>query len=142
MKIALPTGKIVREQNYELDSRDIQNSIQPHLKFFPFLKKMKRFLNVVYEQTSARINVTDMEDLSEVQEAVEIRYVKTFPEIDAIRIQFYDKEKKIDDLDNIPAEYYKKRKEGGLELVIKLLPSPSKGNEVLICRNYSKTWTE
>ena len=87
---------------------------------------MKRFLNVVYEGNKAEIDIKDMERISQVQEAVERRYVKSFPEIDALRIQFYDQEdKQIDDFDDIPEEYYSKRKDGGLELMIKLLPSPA-----------------
>ena len=92
--------------------------------------KMKRFLNVVYKGIHTRIDVTDMEDLSEVQKATELLYVKSFPEIDGLRIQFFDQEDKpIDDFDDIDVKYYNKRKDGGLELVIKLLPSPLQASQ-------------
>ena len=92
--------------------------------------QMKRFLNVVYKGIHTRINVTDMEDFSQLQKATEGLYVKTFPEIDGLRIQFFDQEdKQIDDFDDIDDKYYNKRKEGGLELVIKLLPSPAQSSQ-------------
>ena len=96
-----------------------------------FTGKSTRFLNVEYNGISARIDTNGMKDLSQVQEAVEKRFLKTFPAIDALRIQFYDQEdKQIDDLDDIPQEYYIKTKEGGLVLNIKLLSTPASSRQL------------
>jgi hypothetical protein len=82
---------------------------------------LRRFLNVVYDGVHARINVTDM-DLSQVQEKFKIAFENIT--VGYSKIQFYDQaNKQIDDLNEIPDEYYKKRKEEGLELVIRLIPS-------------------
>ena len=76
----------------------------------------------MYEGNNAEIDTKDMERISQVQEKVKI----AFPHISAgyPQIQFCDKENnQIDDFDDIPEEYYSKRKDGGLALDIKLLPS-------------------
>jgi hypothetical protein len=84
----------------------------------------KRFLNVLYGGVHARIDTKDMEDLSQVQKEVKIAFEDIT--VGYSKIQFYNKaNKQIDDLIEIPDEYYKKRKNGGLSLTIVLLPSPT-----------------
>ena len=39
----------------------------------------KRFLNVQYEEIQARINVTDIENLSEVQDAIKAAFGEAIP---------------------------------------------------------------
>jgi hypothetical protein len=87
----------------------------------------KRFLNVLYEKQPARIDTKDMEDISQVQEKV----LLAFKEITVgyARVQLWQKtateNTRIEDLDDIPDEYYLKPKNGGLSLTIVLLTSPT-----------------
>jgi hypothetical protein len=79
---------------------------------------MKRFLNVLYKGINARINVTDMEDLSEVQKEVKQHYDLR---VGSAYINFFDKHNtQICDMDNITDEYFKKQKDGGSYLRIDL----------------------
>jgi hypothetical protein len=81
----------------------------------------KRFLNVQYGGNMTRINVTDMEDLSEVINAIALFYKESISSPE--RIKLYDKDNAlVEDLDDIPEDYYKKLKAGGLSLTIQLLP--------------------
>jgi hypothetical protein len=96
----------------------------------------KRFLNVLYGGVHARIDTKDMEDLSQVQKEVKSFYGDNIPGA-ASQIQFYNKENiPIDDLNDIPVEYYKKRKEGGLELVIRLIPVKQSRNFSMRAEEY------
>ena len=86
----------------------------------------KRFLNVEYSGNKTRIDVTDFEDLSEVQIAVNSFFGEDIPG-PASRIQLYDQQDQlITDLDYIPKDYYKKLKDGGISLVIRTLPPPTR----------------
>lgn len=79
----------------------------------------KRFLNVEYSETKTRINVTDFEDLSEVQDALKAKLASALTHFDAPQLQFYSQQgQKITDLNEIPEDYYKKLKDDGLSLVI------------------------
>ena len=51
----------------------------------------KRFLNIEYNNTQARIDTKDMEDISQVQKAVEEWYAKDFPEVTALKVQLWNK---------------------------------------------------
>ncbi len=86
----------------------------------------KRFLNVQYGGQPERIKVADMEDLSEVRGEVKEKYGLTRG---SAYIQLWKKTATentlIEDLDEIPDEYYVKPKNGGLSLTIVLLPSPT-----------------
>ena len=82
----------------------------------------KRFLNVEYSVYKTRINVTDMEDLSEVRRAIKDEYGPVLADVGAAQLQLYDQQgQHIKDLDDIPEEYYKKAKDGGLSLVVHTL---------------------
>ena len=50
----------------------------------------KRFLNIEYSGTKTRINATDIEDLSEVQDAVKAKYGPAMADVGAAQLQFYD----------------------------------------------------
>ena len=93
-----------------------------------FTGKSTRFLNVEYKGISARIDTKGVKDLSQVQEKVKAAFQIT---VGYPQIQFYDQEdKQIDDLDDIPQEYYIKTKEGGLVLNIKLLSTPASSRQL------------
>lgn len=85
----------------------------------------KRFLNVEYKGQPDRVNITDMEDLSQVRDKVKEKYAF---ERGSAYIQLWKKTGVerilIDDLDYIPNEYFLKRKDGGFSLIVDLLPSP------------------
>ncbi|KAK5664489.1 squalene synthetase-like protein [Batrachochytrium dendrobatidis] len=49
----------------------------------------KRFLNVEYNTISTEIDVTDFEDLSEVQDAIKSEYGPAMADIDAPQLQLY-----------------------------------------------------
>ena len=77
----------------------------------------KRFLNVVYDNLPTRINVTDMERLSEVQEEIERAY---YPRVNALKIQLWNKNETphtlledLDDIKNLPEQYFWKLKQPG-----------------------------
>jgi hypothetical protein len=87
----------------------------------------KRFLNVRYGVKPTRVNTTDMEDISEVITAIANFYKDSISSPE--RIQLWHKtdteDTLIEDLDEIPDEYYLKVKNGGPSLTIVLLPSPT-----------------
>jgi len=86
----------------------------------------KRFLNIHYGGQPERIKIDDMEDLSEVRDKIKEKYELTRG---SAYIQLWKKAATentlIEDLDEIPDEYYLKPKDGGLSLTIVLLPSPT-----------------
>ena len=49
----------------------------------------KRFLNVEYSVYKTRINVTDMEDLSEVRRAIKAELSNSLAQVDAPQLQLY-----------------------------------------------------
>ncbi|KAJ3332819.1 hypothetical protein HDU91_003036, partial [Kappamyces sp. JEL0680] len=68
---------------------------------------LKQFLNVEYNKVPIRINTTEMNALSELKQAVETIYSKSYPEMDADSIQFTDKDGTvIVELNDISDEYY------------------------------------
>ena len=80
----------------------------------------KRFLNVEYAGIKTRINVTDMEDLSELQDAILEDYGSVMKGFGAAQLQLYkdsDKKELIEDIDDITFEktphFYRKLTEGG-----------------------------
>ena len=76
----------------------------------------KRFLNIEYSGTKTEVDITEAERLGEVQVAVKEAF-----SIDAGfgLIQLYDQQgQHITDLDDIPEDYCKKVKDGGLFLVV------------------------
>ena len=76
----------------------------------------KRFLNVEYSGSKTSIYVTDFEDLSEVQIAVKEAFSI---DVGFGLIRLYDLQGQlITDLDDIPKDYYKKLKDGGLFLAV------------------------
>jgi hypothetical protein len=86
----------------------------------------KRFLNVEYSGTSTRINVTDMEDLSEVQDAIKAKCGEDVPGPSS-RIQLYDQQgqhiNKWALFNSLPLEYYD---EDGPSIVIHISVPNSK----------------
>ena len=91
----------------------------------------KRFLNVQYLGQPARIDTKDMEDLSQVQEKVLVAFKEIT--VGYSKIQLYNKYNAlVDDLDDVPDDYYKKPKEGGLSITIQLLPSPTLSRHFLV----------
>ena len=90
-------------------------------------KMPKQFLNVQYSATKARINVTDMEDLSEVQDAIKAKLANAFSQVDAPQLQLYTNSNR--DLlistwalfNSLPPEYFV---EGGSCVVVGTSPPP------------------
>ena len=87
----------------------------------------KRFLNVEYENTAARIDIKNMEDICQVQKAVEEWYSKDFPQVTALRVQLWNKTaseskqiKTWSQLKGLPRAYF--AEEGGISLTVQLLP--------------------
>jgi len=94
---------------------------------YPSLPKKipKRFLNVEYSGTRTRIDITDFDDLSEVQDALKVKLHHALSKVDAPQLQFYDQQdQQITDLDDIPEDYYKKLRDGGLVISIHISPPP------------------
>jgi hypothetical protein len=97
------------------------------------------FLNVVYGSIHSRIKTNDMEDISELRRVIKEEYKNALAEIVAPQLQLYksysDEGEKSDalvtDLEDISEEYFKKRKDGGLELEIRTSPPPSKQSSLL-----------
>ncbi|OAJ39250.1 hypothetical protein BDEG_23112 [Batrachochytrium dendrobatidis JEL423] len=90
----------------------------------------KRFLNVEYDTISTEIDVTDFEDLSDVQDAIKAKYGPAIPVSPAF-IQLYDQQGQlIADLDDIAIEktpqYYQELAKGGSCVVIGCLPLPTR----------------
>jgi hypothetical protein len=97
----------------------------------------KRFLNVEYSVYKTRINVTDMEDLSEVKSAIKTELSNSLAQVDAPQLQLYtnsNRDQLITDLDDITLEktpqYYQKLTQGGSCVVIGTSPPPSIGTQV------------
>lgn len=87
----------------------------------------KRFLNVEYSGTRTEVGVSDAERLGEVQDAIKSKLSNALAQVDAPQLQLYDQRgQHITDLDDIPDDYYKKPKNGGLFLVIRTTPPPSR----------------
>ena len=92
----------------------------------------KRFLNIEYSGIKARINVTDMEDLSEVQDVIKAKYGPAMADVGAAQLQLYttNKDQLITVLDDITPEktpkYYQKLTQGGSCVVIGTSPPPSR----------------
>jgi hypothetical protein len=86
----------------------------------------KRFLNVQYGGNKTEIDTLGIERLSEVRDKVKEKYELARG---SAYIQLWNKTDPentlIEDLDEIPDEYYLKPKNGGLSLTILLLPSPT-----------------
>ena len=87
----------------------------------------KRFLNVEYDSLTAEVNITDMEDLSEVQDAIKRAFGEAIPVASAL-IQLYTNSNR-DQLINtwalfnsLSEEYFT---EGGSCVVIGTFPLPS-----------------
>ena len=84
----------------------------------------KRFLNVEYSVYKTRINVTDMEDLSEVRRAIKAELSIALSQVDAPQLLLYtaNRDQLITDLDDITPEktpqYYQKLTQGGCCVVI------------------------
>jgi hypothetical protein len=96
----------------------------------PKTKRSKRFLNVQYNNTQARIDTNDMEDISQVQKYVLVAFKEiTFG---YARVQLWNNNvsphTQFDDFDDIkalPEEYYwKSKKLVALFLTVQMLPSP------------------
>jgi hypothetical protein len=86
----------------------------------------KSFVNVKYRETAARINVTNMEDFSELQDAIKTKLSLALAHVDSPNIQLYDEEDQlIEDLGDIAGDYYDKIKEGGISLAIRTSPPGS-----------------
>ena len=101
----------------------------------------KRYLNVEYSGTGTRINVTDMEDLSDVQDAIKTKFFNALAEVDAPQLQLYDQQdqhiNKWAFFISLPQEYFD---EGGISLVIRTKPPPfreSSTNELLVAGSTS-----
>ena len=91
----------------------------------------KRFLNVEYSVYKTRINVTEMEDLSEIRRAIKTELGEAIP-VAAALIQLYttNRDQLITDLDDITPEktpqYYQKLTQGGSCVVISTLNPPTR----------------
>ncbi len=85
----------------------------------------KRFLNVEYAGTPTRINVTEFEDLSEVQDAIKTKYGPVMNNVGAPQLRLYDQEDKYintwPSFESLPQEYFV---EGGPFLTIGISPPP------------------
>jgi hypothetical protein len=91
------------------------------------LKMPERYLNIEYSGIRTEIDVTAMEDLSEVRRAIKAELANNLADVDAPLLQLYDQQRQlITDLDDIPEDYYKKPKHGGLFLVIRTSPPPTR----------------
>ncbi|KAJ8326132.1 squalene synthetase-like protein [Batrachochytrium dendrobatidis] len=72
----------------------------------------KRFLNVEYDTLTAEIDVTDFEDLSDIQDAIKSEYGPAMADIDAPQLQLYtnsNKNQLINTwalLDSLPQKYF------------------------------------
>ncbi|KAJ3369692.1 hypothetical protein HDU84_001521, partial [Entophlyctis sp. JEL0112] len=80
------------------------------------------FVNVSCGEVTSRINVTDLEDLSELQNAVKGMYAMQLAAVDAPLIQLSAGGTRITDLCDIPPKYFEKH---GPCLVIRKTPPPS-----------------
>ena len=86
-------------------------------------KQEFKFLNVVYKERGTRIDVTKLVDLSQVQDAIKETWANALARVDAPQIMLLDKEgKHVDDLDKVSEEYFKKLRDGGHSLEIKIAP--------------------
>jgi hypothetical protein len=102
----------------------------------------KKFLNVVHGGISTRIRTDGIERIGELQDLIKADFGDDIP-ASAARIQLYkpypdaidsnnndeDGAKSnalVTDLEDIPEEYFKKIKDGGLALEIRTSPPPSK----------------
>lgn len=108
----------------------------------------KRFLNVEYNNTRARIDTKDMEDISQVQEKV----LLAFKEITVgyARVQLWNNNgtphiqlDELDDIKALPEQYYwKPKKSGALFLTVQLfspsVDSPLIGQVLSVSINQSK----
>ncbi|OAJ37409.1 hypothetical protein BDEG_21430 [Batrachochytrium dendrobatidis JEL423] len=89
----------------------------------------KRYLNVEYDTISTEIDVTDFEDLSDVQDAIKSEYGPAMADIDAPQLQLYtntNKNQLINTwtlLDSLPQEYFT---QDGSCAVIGCFPPPSR----------------
>ncbi|KAJ3392603.1 hypothetical protein HDU84_003852 [Entophlyctis sp. JEL0112] len=81
----------------------------------------KRFVNVDCAGVTTRIDITDMEDLSELQDAIKKMFGDAAPA--AAFIQLWAGGFRITDLDDIPAEYFTKN---GPSLVVRKTPPLSR----------------
>ncbi|KAJ3337815.1 hypothetical protein HDU83_008493, partial [Entophlyctis luteolus] len=82
----------------------------------------KKFVNVSCGEVTSRINVTDLEDFSELQNAVKGMYAMQLAAVDAPLIQLLAGGTRITDLGDIPPKYFEKH---GPCLVIRKTPPPS-----------------
>jgi hypothetical protein len=87
----------------------------------------KRFLNDEFYDRQTRVNVTGMEDISEVQEKV----AKACITAGYAYIQLYDKERKFiktwSECKKLPDEYF--QEETGFSITVVLRPSPNSSKE-------------
>ena len=88
----------------------------------------KKFLNVEYSVYKTRINVTNMQDLSELQDAIKAKFSNSLAQVDAPQLQLYSNSNR-DQLINtwalfrsLSEEYFT---EGGSCVVIGTSPPPS-----------------
>ena len=102
----------------------------------------KRFLNVEYDGT--KIEITEMEDLSEVRRAIKAKFANSLAQVDAALIQLYtaEKDQLITDLDDIPPQCYQKLNQGGSCVVIGTLPPPSRQTSRYPFLTGSSDWLE
>ena len=79
----------------------------------------KRFLNIEYSGTKTEVDISEAERLSEVRRVIKEEYGFAMANVGAAQLQLYDQQNQhITDLDDIPEDYYKKVKDGGLFLVV------------------------
>ncbi|KAJ2992254.1 hypothetical protein HDV02_003185 [Globomyces sp. JEL0801] len=98
--------------------RNTEVQSKPKIACVSFMPK--RFLNVEYNRTGTKIDVTTSERLGEVQVAVKEAFSI---DVGLGLIQLYDKQgQHITDLGDISEEYYMKSKNGGLFLVLTFHP--------------------
>jgi hypothetical protein len=86
----------------------------------------KKFLNVNYKGTKTRINVADMEDLSEVQDAIKAKYGDSIS-LGAAFIQLYDNQNNLITVwaafNALTTDYFSER---GSCVDVHTTPSPSR----------------
>lgn len=89
----------------------------------------KRFVNVEYSGTKTRINVTEFEDLSEVQDAVKAKFGPAMADVGAPQIQIQDQQGQQINMwalfNSLPQGYFA---EGGPCLAIRILPPPPRAS--------------
>jgi hypothetical protein len=119
-------------------ARFSSSSHNPFRSSLPNFSDKRKFLNVQFEKF-ARIEVTDLEELSQVRKSILAEFGPLLGQIGPAQIELYDKEDNlITELEEIHDDYFKKKKENGLWLRIKI-DKPSSTTSQLALETNSST---